>query len=293
MSDEESKGPQQSGASLCIYHGNCADGFTAAWVFSKHFPEADFHAGFYQTDPPDCTGRRVVMMDFSYKRPVLLKMAEVARSIVIIDHHKSAEMDLVDLPKNVQTIFDMNRSGARMVWDFFDNEGDDPPLLVKHVEDRDLWRFNLKNTKAFQANLFSYEYTFENWDKINQICQDVNTYDQFIKEGEAITRKHDKDIRELISVAATREIICGYNVPVLNAPYFYSSEAGHIMAKNEPFAACYWQSKNEREYSLRSEEGGIDVSEVAKTFGGGGHKHAAGFRVNVGAASLSGHGAFR
>lgn len=32
-------------------------------------------------------------------------------------------------------------------------------------------------------------------------------------------------------------------------------------------------------YSLRSREGGVDVSEIAKQFGGGGHKHAAGFRL--------------
>ena len=41
---------------LCIYHGNCADGFTSAWVVHKYFMEhkttvpvtLEFHAGVYQ-----------------------------------------------------------------------------------------------------------------------------------------------------------------------------------------------------------------------------------------------------
>lgn len=35
----------------------------------------------------------------------------------------------------------------------------------------------------------------------------------------------------------------------------------------------------ERVYSLRSREGGINVAEIAKAHGGGGHKNAAGFRA--------------
>ena len=75
---------------MCIYHGNCADGFGAAWAVRKAIPEADFFPGTYQEPPPDVTDKRVVMVDFSYKRPVLLEMASQAESILILDHHKSA-----------------------------------------------------------------------------------------------------------------------------------------------------------------------------------------------------------
>ena len=88
------------------------------------------------------------------------------------------------------------------------------------------------------------------------------------------------DIHEFIKVAAYRTVIAGYDVPVLNVPYFYSSDAGHILGVNEPFAACYWDTAKGRTYSLRSSEEGIDVSEIAKMFGGGGHEHAAGFSVS-------------
>ena len=75
--------------SLCIYHGNCADGFGAAWVVRKALGDIDFHAGKYQAPPPDVTDKDVVIVDFSYKRPVLLEMAAKANSILILDHHKT------------------------------------------------------------------------------------------------------------------------------------------------------------------------------------------------------------
>lgn len=264
---------------LCIYHANCADGFTAAWAVWRVHPDAEFFPGVYGDSPPDCAGRDVVIVDFSYPRPKLLEMAAVAKSVVILDHHKTAEAELVDLPANVTAIFDMNRSGAMLAWNYF-HPGKTPSDLIKHVQDRDLWLFKREQTRAFQANLFSYEYTFDNWDKVNDICADDYKYWQFVAEGEAIERKHFKDINEFIKVAAYTGKMAGYEVPFLNAPYFWSSDAGHIMGKGKPFAACYWDTPDGRVFSLRSDNDGVDVSEIAQKYGGGGHKHAAGFRIS-------------
>jgi hypothetical protein len=40
---------------MCIYHGNCADGFGAAWVVRKALGEIDFHGAKYQEPPPALT----------------------------------------------------------------------------------------------------------------------------------------------------------------------------------------------------------------------------------------------
>ena len=101
---------------ICIYHGNCADGFGAAWVVRKALGDIAFVAETYQNPPPDVTGKDVIMVDFSYKRPVLLEMAEKAHSILILDHHKTAWNDLIDLPTTIRAIFDMNRSGAMLAY---------------------------------------------------------------------------------------------------------------------------------------------------------------------------------
>jgi len=54
----------------------------------------EFHAGVYQNPPPDVTGKDVILVDFSYKRPILDKMKQEANSILILDHHKTAMEDL-------------------------------------------------------------------------------------------------------------------------------------------------------------------------------------------------------
>jgi len=201
---------------LIIYHGNCADGFSAAWVFWKLLGK---HANWY------C---------------------------------------------------DLERSGAVLAWDYlFPNESR-PPLLG-HIQDRDLWQFKLPGTREIQANVFSYEYTFEQWDKL--MAADQVELLKMTVAGAAIERKHHKDIAELVKVCKRRMVIGNYDVPVASLPYTLSSDAGHLMAQHEVFAACYIDTAEKRVFSLRSAEDGIDVSAIAKIYGGGGHTKAAGFAV--------------
>lgn len=296
---------------LCIYHGNCADGFGAAWAvrYALGDGKVDFHPGVYQDPPPDVTGRDVIMVDFSYKRSMLLDIRARARSILILDHHKSAAQDLlggegfVDLHTYsgklgwdrhlanvyqdncegipfapIYTLFDMDRSGAGLAWDFFVG-GSRPPLL-DHIEDRDLWRFKLDSTREIQAVVFSHPYDFNVWDDLVARSQADADWGQMAAEGAAIERKHHKDVAELVKVCKRRLVIGGQAVWAASLPYTLTSDAGHLMAEgSEPFAACYWDTPEGRVFSLRSREGGADVSEIAKQYGGGGHKNAAGFRV--------------
>lgn len=276
---------------LCIYHAFCADGFCAAWVVRRAFKgEVDFHPASYGQDAPAVIGRDVIMVDFSYKRPVINAMARDAQSLFILDHHKTAAEDLAGFempqvpdyyrdagsPYSVRSIFDMDRSGAGITWDFF-NPGVPRPPLIDRLEDRDLWRFAFNDTRAVQANVFSYPYDFDVWDKLMEEPLHV-----LCREGDAIERKHHKDVAELVDASMRRMVIGGHNVPVANLPYTLTSDAGHLMAQGEPFAACYMDTPKGRTFSLRSTDAGVDVSEVAKAYGGGGHRNAAGFLKPIG-----------
>lgn len=270
---------------LCIYHGNCADGFGAAWAVRRALGEnVEFYAATYQQDPPDVTGRDVIMVDFSYKYPVLKEILGKCKSLTILDHHKSAVEEVARLQQyyemtmgsaTLTSVMDMGRSGAMIAWDHF-HPGKEPPQLLKHIQDRDLWRFALPGTRMIQAALFSYPYDFDTWDTLMDETTDI-----LYNEGVAIERKHFKDINELLKQTRRRMAIGGYIVPVASLPYTMSSDAGHIMAQDELFAACYMDTPDGRVFSLRSGEhtGALDVSEIAKQYGGGGHAKAAGFRV--------------
>jgi hypothetical protein len=278
---------------LCIYHGNCQDGFGGAWAVRHALGDAvEFHPGVHQDPPPDVTGRDVVLVDFSYKRPVLDEMAQAARSILILDHHKSAAEDLAGfpapepfstwldaLPPPICAIFDMNRSGAGLAWDYF-LSGEPRPQLIDHIEDRDLWRFKLPHTREIAAALFSYPYEFALWDEL----MDDKMLPRLIAEGAAIERKHHQDIANLLPVVQRRMVIGGQVMPVACMPLTMTSDAGHKMAveSGTGVAACYWDTPEGRVFSLRSTEDGPDVSTIAKRYGGGGHARAAGFRVALG-----------
>lgn len=274
---------------LVIYHGNCADGFSAAWCFwRKYGTGADYVAGVYQQEPPDVTDRDVYLVDFSYKAPVVADMLRKARSVTLIDHHKTAIDDLSPLKADMAAtnnngmgdnfgwFCDLNRSGATLAWDYL-FPGEDRPLLLGHVEDRDLWRFKLPGTREIQAFVFSHEYSFDLWDKL--MSADQVELLKMTAAGAAIERKHHKDVAELVAVCKRRMVIGAYDVPVASLPYTLVSDAAHLMAQGEPFAACYWDTAEGRVFGLRATDDGVDVSEVAKQYGGGGHAKAAGFKV--------------
>jgi oligoribonuclease NrnB/cAMP/cGMP phosphodiesterase (DHH superfamily) len=269
---------------ICIYHGNCADGFTAAWVVRQaQGANTEFYAGFYQTPPPDVTGKVVYMVDFSYKRPVMEELAKQAFKIIHIDHHATAIKDLESFSApNFEKFYseENTESGAMLAWRYFYPDKT-TPNFIKHIDDRDRWKFLLPGTREIQANVFSYDYTFENWDMLVQ--QDL---DEQIREGTAIERRMAKDVKELLGVVVRRMVIAGYNVPVANVPYQYGSDICHALAKNEPFAAYYYDKPIGREFGLRSTEGAVDVGKIATLFGGGGHEHASGFRTTFESAKL-------
>lgn len=290
---------------LCIYHGNCDDGFGAAWAIWKLWGnEVAYVPGVYGKEPPDVAGKHVLMVDFSFKRPVIDAMAQTAKSIVIIDHHKTAEADLepfkvtlcdgakffhtdmagmfrdmaeLDRPP-ILAWFDMSQSGAVMAWEFAHGieRNDPPPTMLALIQDRDLWRFSFGDrTRQFSAALRTYPMTFETWTAI------ASDPDALVREGEIVLRAHTANITKFIADAYQGKIN-GHRVPIVNVPYHYASDTAHALLSaypDAPFTACWFRRGDGLiQWSLRSEDGRLDVSEIAKARGGGGHRNAAGFQ---------------
>lgn len=269
---------------LCIYHANCLDGFGAAYaVWKRYRDDVDYYPATYGTEiPAECVkDKDVFMVDFSCKKDVILGLNTLANSITVIDHHKSAEEELKELLERgtIGGIFDMNKSGAVLTWEWFHPE-ERVPSLLQHIQDRDLWNWELKDTKEITMALMSYDMDFMVWDGFFGF-DDASRLLKLTIEGDALVRKFDQDIKQVIK-NPRRLIIGGYDVPAINANYIFASEAGNILSEGEYFAAIYNDSGEERRFSLRSKEGGgIDVALIAQKYGGGGHKHAAGFSVPI------------
>lgn len=291
---------------VCLYHFPCDDGFAAAWVVNRKWPDVLLEGTNYGLPFPDIdiSGKNLLIADFSYKPDVLSGLAARAKSIVILDHHKTAEADLADVNRvvggncdsvqrcfdrvdgpgaNVVAEFDMERSGASLTWSFCFPDAPSP-ALIGHIEDRDLWRMQLDHTRSLSLLIRSYPYEFEVWNDLMVALDDVVGGDRkyVLAEAHAIERFYDRKLAEMLPGAQIKKIGKWDGVAVAHAPYAFASDLAHELLKahpNAPFAAVVVDAYGGRTYSLRSDDGRQDVSEVARTFGGGGHRNAAGFRV--------------
>lgn len=290
---------------LVIYHGpGCRDGFAAAWVVKNslegiHF--LDFKAAQYGELPPDLTGyQKAYILDFSYPRSIMeALLSNPDCEVYCYDHHKTAAEALKGLSSDGRVVFDMARSGAGLTWDLL--VGGKRPPLVDYVEDRDLWRFKLEDSKAINAWLASLPFDFAAWGLASHnLGADRETA---VAIGKVLLRVEDQYAKGKAAQATMRTFAYHptyatklVQVPVINTTHLVS-EVLHELCQGQdvmgnsttplgktvgpPFAVGWFQNKEGRfVYSLRSAEGGADVGEIAKAWGGGGHKHAAGFTLD-------------
>lgn len=266
--------------SICIYHGNCIDGWAAAWAIKHFFPSMELFEGIYGKNPPDVTDKNVIIADFSYDYQTICHMADDAVRITILDHHISAYRDLSKqlLPNNVYYRYRNDRSGAVLAWEFAETV-EPAPKLLQHIQDRDLWKFELDGSREIHEALKYYEKDFQVWEKLVYSFE-KNQLD-LILDGKLLLRKHNQDLDDIIKSNKRLMRIGSFLVPVVNAPYQYASDIGDKLSFGAPFAATYFDTENHRQFSLRSKkDSGLDVSEIAKKYGGGGHAQAAGFKVD-------------
>ena len=261
-----------SSVNCVIYHADCTDGFGAAYSAWKCLGNrAEYFPCKHGTKPPDVKGKKVAILDFSFDNATTKKMIEDADALVVIDHHKSAMVELHDI---TNTIFDMKHSGARLAWDFF-HPGKEPPKFINYIEDRDLWKWELEYSKEFSAAFDMVPFEFEEFEKF----EDDSVFDDACKRGSYILAYSKTVVKKVCEKANLRKMN-GKDVMVVNASH-WMSEIGARLAPDCDFAMIwYWDHEEKHtKVSLRAFHETVDVSEISKKFGGGGHKKAAGFQL--------------
>lgn len=264
---------------LVLYHDNCPDGFTAAWVaWTKFGDDAEYHAVNYGQPVPDVdVFRPVYILDFSWPRGPLAHFIEEQKALVtVLDHHKTAEAELAGLPG---CVFDMDESGASLAWRFF-HPGESVPELVTYVADRDLWRWKLAHSREVSEYLFSVERTFVEWNRAAARIE--MEFDAVVGEGQALLRAKRQRVAKVCE--NVRWItLAGHDIPVVNTAWDFS-EIGEFLCERFPYAPCggyYFDRQDRRQWGFRS-RGEFDVSALCKQYGGGGHRAAAGFTSDLG-----------
>ncbi len=263
---------------VILYHTNCPDGFGAAWAAWKKFGIRAEYVGVNPETLPNKSpvGKEIYVVDVSYPIAVQKKLRRKNKKLVILDHHASNKRDTEFFPENV---FDNEHSGSVLAWNYF-HPGRKIPLFLRYVEDNDIWRFRLPHARELSPVVFLLDFDFKDWSRFIRRFEDKNGRKEIFKQGRIILGYEGKIIKSVVE-RATLVKFEGYKTLAANSAIL-ESEIGHLLTKKLPPLGIVWrQRKDQITVSLRS-NGKIDVSKLAKKYGGGGHRKASGFGFKAG-----------
>jgi uncharacterized protein len=291
-----------------IYHKHCLDGFTSLMILIKAKrltrDAKIWHDSPSARRPPDnINNKDIIIMDVAYKYEVLKQIVERAKSVVFIDHHITIENDVKKLAdmykKKLTVIFDKKESGASLTWKFFYKK-EKLPLLVKYIKDNDLWKHSMKYTKPVilglrvQYNLDLKKNMAEKWlalfdnDNVKKLIKPGKRY---LEHANAILEEHYRkhsietfpgekvynDHQDHFTKPGqyTVAVVSGHGCPD-------TSSLGNKLVKSVDcdFAIMWTYNVSNKEYVISLRSNKVDVSDISKMFGGGGHKLAAAFTFN-------------
>jgi uncharacterized protein len=271
---------------LVLYHGrSCPDGYAAAlaaWLYYGGRVElvgldhGDIKA---VTDLPDLQGRAVYILDFSFSPELLQAIDERAAKLVLLDHHKSAAEKLTGFSCRCGVVhFDMNKSGARLAWEFFHPEAPLPDL-VRYVEDRDIWAWQYPESAGYLAALDMEPFDLARWSEIAAFSPEQLA--QFTARGQAMDDKFAKLAAD-IAEGAQEVTFNGQRGLMVNAPGVFHSLVGELLSKKSGSFALMWTAGKGGvvKVGLRSQRG-YDCIPLAESMGGGGHAQACGFKISA------------
>jgi uncharacterized protein len=269
---------------VVIYHADCRDGFGAAYAAWKKFGDNASYIPWrdHAVAPEGLVDKEIYIVDFSFHRATFEALLTHNTSVVVIDHHQTAQADVEAYPQN---IFDNNHSGCVLAWQYF-HPGTEVPELLYYIEDHDLWRFALTENREYNVALGQYEVSFTVWDAlIAELAASEANRINFIAKGALIAKFEDKLV-DTIMKTRERVLFEGHEVWAVNAERIYRSILGNKLAElNEAegkiaIGIVYYHSHGRVNISLRS-RGEVDVAAIAEKYGGGGHKRAAGIEVGT------------
>lgn len=299
-----------------VYHKDCMDGLAAASLFEKlggvcdrnHF-KINYHALQYGKNTNFTEGGEkdiVFFVDFSLSYELLDVIAQRVKVLCIIDHHKTATEGIFNLvhkykddtSKIVKYVYDVEECGASLtkkaLSSYMPLKDGYMDTFFDYIRDRDLWLWKLPESREFNEGLTYLAHDCKN-DPIEfnlyvtRLCKqmDANIFemrDRILEVGRVLTvqvdRKVDKICKKLKHVPDFN--FKGIDFKLLNLNDNMSEVGNGICTQLNTPAMMYFVIDNTKVYfGLRSLDTLPDVSIVAKAMGGGGHRNACGFEIEI------------
>lgn len=267
-------------STICLHH-NDADGRASAAIVRRALGqnikliEIDYGepAPWSEIDLAD----KVVMVDFSLPAAEMQRLVEMTE-LIWIDHHISALELMAGIADDWPGLRDIGEAGCVLTWKYFFPDQPIPRAIVL-IGDRDIWRWAEEDTGPFDEGLYQRDTRPDNdglWQPL--LDDDSRLLQELIAEGGMLRQARLLDIRRTVQKYGFELSFEGYRTLAVNARS--SGDVGAIIRQQGyQIAYCYvdiWQNgKLITAVTLYSAE--VDVSKIARKFGGGGHHGAAGF----------------
>lgn len=285
-----------------LFHKGCTDGFAAAWVAHLRLGTKPvfYHAVAHGDEPPweNLRDKNVVIVDFSWPRDITLQIKEEAKGFVLLDHHKTA---LERLEGIAGCTLNLEESGATLAWLYFGMSGDSHlrgrkmPEVLEYVRDRDLWRWKMPDSRYFSAALYvEVPFDFDEWT--------WRFFDGTLYERTALMNNmkghgmnyltFQAKLADGVAKWALERVWRGLTCRVAQvSPRSITSEVGESILRQHPTASValcwtYDDWRKTHKVSVRTREGETDATLIAEAFGGGGHRAAAAFTIDLGGRDI-------
>jgi oligoribonuclease NrnB/cAMP/cGMP phosphodiesterase (DHH superfamily) len=266
---------------LCLYHDD-PDGCCAAAVVRRALgEEVGLHALEIGDEIPWSSvesSEQVVLVDYSLPLKEMQRLA-AGRRLVWIDHHKSALAELAEPLADIPGERSVDEAACLLAWrTFFPSLP--APMAVTLIADRDTWQMAHSETRAFSEGLYQ-----ENFEPTNDrlwkplLADDRTTLVELIARGQVLYDARLRNIHHVVERYGFAVTFEGHRTLAVNHPG--TGDMGeHIRQAGYELAYCYVdvvrRGRLQTVVTLYSD--GVDVSEIARKFGGGGHRGAAGFQ---------------
>ena len=285
----------------CFYHKFCSDGTASAWCVKHKLKkikliainpsESEFNFKYINN-------LSIVFVDVCPSKESLIEICKKAKDVMILDHHITNNELISSLSdiENLKIIFDIDKAGCQIAWDYFHNS-DYRPWFIDYIADKDLWKWELENSKLINTALHSLKHITING--LDNLFSKLDSKDEIINKElipyAKIITKYEEDLvtksinnsRKVVMSMLDSEIT--YNIWLGSIASHLRSELGNSLSLTKfedgtipDFSAIWSYDFNNDEWyiSLRGISNDFDLSQIAKSFNGGGHKKAAGFRLN-------------
>lgn len=285
----------------CFYHndldGRCAGSIVAQYEHNynkEDYFEVDYTIDLMPMINQITKNETVYFVDYSFKQNteyILDILVSNDCNIIWCDHHTSS-INLENTKgfewiKNIKGIRKDGISGAALTYMYlYDCKFEQIPYYIKLVSDYDCWQYKYEPDTTY----FKLGVETELYDALDKVWTELADYDALYrlsgggyekvpmlqtKTGKTIKKYIDQDNNYYRNHFAYESIIAGNKALVVNK----KSNSWIFGDKyNQYPIVCVWVFNGSKySYSIFSNNSEIDCSKIAESYGGGGHKGAAGF----------------